>query len=291
MLTATLRALRPRQWTKNGIVFAALVFAEQFHDVGLIGRSSAAFGILCLLSSSGYLFNDIRDVENDRRHPDKRHRPIASGALPVPVAWGVMLLTLTAGIGCSFLLGRGFALTALGYLAVTLTYSLWVKNLVLLDIMFIAGGFILRAVAGAEAIDVPISPWFLITTMFLALFLGFCKRRGELALLAGEAVNHRRILAEYSPQLLDQLNAVAAAGAILSYAMYTFEAARTQYLMITVPFVVYGIFRYFYLVHHRAEGGAPDATLLRDPGMWVTVLLFALTVVVILLLVPGSVAS
>ena len=279
--------MRPRQWTKNGIVFAALVFAEQFHDIELVARSGAAFGILCLLSSAGYLFNDIRDVENDRRHPDKRHRPIASGALPVPVAWAAMLTALAAGIGCAFALGYGFALTAVGYLAVTLTYSLWVKNLVLLDVMFIAGGFILRAVAGAEAIDVPISPWFLITTMFLALFLGFCKRRGELALLEGNAAGHRRILAEYSPQLLDQLNAVAAAGAILSYAMYTFEAARTQYLMVTVPFVVYGIFRYFYLVHHRAEGGAPDATLLRDPGMWLTVLLFAITVVAILLVVPG----
>jgi len=291
MLKATLRALRPRQWTKNGIVFAALVFSEQFHDLGLVARSWAAFAVLCLLSSSGYLFNDIRDVENDRQHPDKRHRPIASGDLPVPVAWAVMLVALAAGVGCAFLLGHGFALTAVGYLAVTLTYSLWLKNLVLLDIMFIAGGFILRAVAGAEAIGVPISPWFLITTMFLALFLGFCKRRGELALLAGDAVNHRRILAEYSPQLLDQLNAVAAAGAILSYAMYTFEAARTQYLMITVPFVVYGIFRYFYLVHHRAEGGAPDATLLRDKGMWITVLSYAVCVVVILLLIPGTAAG
>ena len=291
MLTAAIRAMRPRQWTKNGIVFAALLFSETFHDPGHVVYSLAAFGILCLLSSTGYLFNDIRDVENDRLHPKKRKRPIASGALPVPVAWGQMAAMLVLGLGGAWMLGWSFALTALGYVTVTLTYSLWVKHMVLLDIMFIAGGFILRAVAEAEAIDVPISPWFLITTMFLALFLGFCKRRGELRLLEGNAVNHRRILAEYSPELLDQLNAVAAAGAILSYAMYTFEAARTQYLMATVPFVVYGIFRYFYLVHHRAQGDAPDATLLKDRGMWATVLLFGIAVVVILLLVPGTAAA
>ncbi len=290
MLTAAIKALRPRQWTKNGIVFAALVFAEQFRDVRLVGLTVAAFFVLCALSSTGYLFNDLRDVEADRRHPKKKLRPIASGALSVPLAWGLMAALLVAGLAGAWSLGTAFAVTALGYLVLTLSYSLFFKNLVILDIMVIATGFILRAVAGAEAIDVPISSWFLITTMFLALFLGFSKRRGELSLMQGDASSTRRILKEYSPDLLDQFNAVTATGAILSYAMYTFEAARTQYLMITVPFVVYGIFRYFYLVHRRAEGDAPDATLFRDPGMWLTVLLYGVAVVVILLLVPEPLA-
>ena len=288
MLTAAIKALRPRQWTKNGIVPVALVFAEQFHDPRLIGLTAGAFACMCMLSSAGYVFNDLRDVENDRTHPKKRHRPIASGALPTSAAWAMIAVLLVLGLGGAFWIGRDFAIAAGAYMVSTTAYTLWVKHVVLLDIMFIAGLFILRAVAGAEAIDVPISPWFLITTMFLALFLGFSKRRGELRLLESGATRFRKILGEYSPELLDQLTSVTAAGAILSYAMYTFEAARTQWLMATVPLVVYGIFRYFYLVHKRAQGDAPDATLLKDPGMWATVLLYAVMVVVILVLVPDS---
>ncbi len=288
MLTAAIKALRPRQWTKNGIVFAALVFAEQFRDTRLLGLTAGAFVCMCMLSSAGYLFNDLRDVDNDRAHPKKKHRPIASGALPVGAAWVLIVVLIVVALGAGYWIGPGFAIAAGGYMVSTTVYTLWIKNIVLLDIMFIAGLFILRAVAGAEAIDVPISPWFLITTMFLALFLGFSKRRGELRLLEADATKFRKILGEYSPELLDQLNAVTAAGAILAYAMYTFEAARTQWLMVTVPLVVYGIFRYFYLVHKRAQGDAPDATLLKDVGMWATVLLYAVMVVVILVLVPGS---
>jgi 4-hydroxybenzoate polyprenyltransferase len=286
MLTAAIKALRPRQWTKNGIVFAALVFAEQFRDTRLLGLTIGAFVCMCMLSSAGYLFNDLRDVDNDRAHPKKRNRPIASGALPVGAAWAMIVVLIVVALGAGSWIGPGFAIAAGGYMVSTTVYTLWIKNMVLLDIMFIAGLFILRAVAGAEAIDVPISPWFLITTMFLALFLGFSKRRGELRLLEADATKFRKILGEYSPELLDQLNAVTAAGAILAYAMYTFEAARTQWLMATVPLVVYGIFRYFYLVHKRAQGDAPDATLLKDVGMWATVLLYAVMVVVILVLVP-----
>jgi len=289
MLTAAIKALRPRQWTKNGIVFAALVFAEQFHDPKLLGLTAGAFACMCMLSSAGYLFNDLRDVDNDRAHPKKKHRPIASGALPVGAAWAMIVVLIVAGLGAGYWIGPGFMIAGGAYMISTTAYTLWIKNVVLLDIMFIAGLFILRAVAGAEAIDVPISPWFLITTMFLALFLGFSKRRGELRLLESDATKFRKILSEYSPELLDQLNAVTAAGAILSYAMYTFEAARTQWLMATVPLVVYGIFRYFYLVHKRGQGDAPDATLLKDVGMWATVVLYVVLVVVILLLVPEAI--
>ena len=288
MLTAAIKALRPRQWTKNGIVFVALVFSEQFRDLQLMALTFGAFACMCMLSSAGYLFNDIRDVENDRAHPKKKHRPIASGALPVGAAWALMVLLIAAGLGAGYCISPTFAIVAGGYMVSTSVYTLWIKQVVLLDIMWIAGLFILRAVAGAEAIDVPISPWFLITTMFLALFLGFSKRRGELRLLEQDATKFRKILGEYSSELLDQLNAVTAAGAILSYAMYTFSAARTQYMMATVPLVVYGIFRYFYLVHKRAQGDAPDATLLKDVGMWATVLGYGVMVVVILVLVPDA---
>ena len=290
MVVAAIRSMRPRQWFKQVFVFPALLFSERFTDPRDVGLTLAAFGILCLLSSSGYLFNDILDVEADRAHPTKRNRPIASGALPIPAAWGLMALLLVGGIGASWFLGPGFLLTAVGYLAVTLSYSLWLKHVVLLDAMFLAGGFILRAVAGAEAIDVPISAWFLITTLFLALFLGFAKRSAELRLLEGEATKARKILAEYSSDLLGQLITICATGAILSYAMYSFEAARTRYLLVTVPLVVYGVFRYFYLIHRRSGGGAPELTLIRDPAMWITGLLYAGAVVAVLILVPGEAA-
>ncbi len=282
MFVAALRAMRPRQWTKNGIAFAALVFSEHFRDPRAIALTFAAFGVLCAVSSAGYVLNDIRDVEGDRAHPDKRRRPIASGALPIPVAWVQVALLLVGGLAAGWLVSPGFAAMAALYLVMTTLYSFVVKNVVILDVMFIAGLFIVRAVAGAVAIDVPSSPWFLITTLFLALFLGFAKRRAELTLLERDAANFRKILREYSPILIDQLMAVTASGAILSYAMYSFAAARTPNLMVTVPLVVYGIFRYYYLVHRRAEGGHPDATLLRDPGMWLTVLLYGIVVVVIL---------
>jgi 4-hydroxybenzoate polyprenyltransferase len=288
MVVAAVRSMRPRQWFKQVFVFPALLFSERFTDPRDVMLTLAAFAVLCLLSSSGYLFNDILDVEADRAHPTKRNRPIASGTLSISAAWGLMALLLVCGLGASWFLGPAFLLTAIGYLAVTLSYSLWIKHIVLLDAMFLAGGFILRAVAGAEAIDVPISAWFLITTLFLALFLGFAKRSAELRLMEGDATKSRKILAEYSAELLGQLITVCATGAILSYAMYTFEAARTRYLMVTVPMVVYGVFRYFYLIHRRSGGGAPELTLIRDPAMWITGLLYAATVVAVLVLIPGE---
>ena len=291
MLVAALRSMRPRQWFKQVFVFPALLFSELFTDMEAVGLTLAAFGVLCLLSSAGYLFNDIRDVEADRAHPTKRNRPIASGALPVGAAWGLMVTLIVAGVTAAWFVGPGFLLTAVGYTALTVAYSLWIKHVVLLDAMFLAGGFILRAVAGAEAIDVPISPWFLITILFLALFMGFAKRSAEIKLLESEAAKARKILEEYSSGLLDQLISVCASGAILSYAMYTFEAARTRYLMVTVPLVVYGVFRYFYLIHRRAGGGAPELTLVRDPAMWITGILYGAAVVAVLLLDPEVVTA
>ncbi len=286
MITAAFWAMRPRQWVKNGIVYAALIFSEQYRDLDQILLATGAFAVLCMLSSTGYVFNDIRDIDADRNHPDKRKRPIASGALPVSAAWALMLLLLVGGLGLGFYLGVPLGLAATGYLLVTTTYSSWAKHQVILDAMFIAGGFILRAIAGAEAISVPISPWFLITLAFGSLYLGFAKRGAELELLEGEASKARKILAEYTTGMIRQLIAISASGAILSYTIYTFAGARSQWLMVTVPFVMYGIFRYLYLVHRRSEGGAPDATLFKDPPMWITVLLFVIAVVCVGLFAP-----
>lgn len=286
VITAAFWALRPRQWVKNGIVYAALIFSEQFRDWHQAALATGAFAVLCMLSSTGYVFNDLRDVEADRNHPEKCKRPIARGALPIAAAWALMVLLLAGGLGLALTIGLPLALAAGGYLLVTLTYSAWAKHQVLLDAMFIAGGFILRAIAGAEAINVPISPWFLITLAFGSLYLGFAKRGAELNLLKNEAANHRKILAEYTTGMIRQLLAISASCAILSYAIYTFAGARSQWLMVTIPLVMYGIFRYLYLIHRRAEGGAPDATLFKDPPMWVTVLLFVIAVVLIGLFAP-----
>lgn len=280
---AAISALRPKQWTKNAFLYAALVFSFNFTDPAQVMRATLGFGAFCLISSTGYLFNDMRDREADALHPKKRHRPLASGALPVNVAWVELVLTLLGGFALAWWLSPQFALVAALYFASTMSYTLYFKHQVILDIMFLALGFLWRAVAGAVVIDVFISPWLLLCTGFLALFLGFNKRRGELTLLEGKASDHRKNLAEYSLPLLDEFQAITTSGTIISYALYTVLASPTKLLLATLPFPLYFIFRYIYLVQQQGEGGDPSITLFKDRPILVSGILYGLTTLGILI--------
>lgn len=286
-------SLRPEQWTKNVVVFAALIFARRLFDPAAVALALAAFLIFCALSGAVYLFNDVSDRESDRRHPLKARRPIASGALSVgaALAWAVALVG--AGLGAAFWLAPEFGWTALGYVALQVAYTRWLKHLVILDVMAIAAGFVLRAVAGGLVISVPVSDWLLVCTILLALFLGLSKRRHELTLLADGAAGHRRILEEYDPYLLDQMIAVVAASTLVAYIIYclssdTAERFGTGWLVLTVPFPIYGIFRYLYIVHRKDGGGDPSGVLLKDRPLLTCVALWGLTVVAIIYRPFGS---
>jgi len=248
-LVALLRGMRPRQWTKNLLVFAALIFARRFDDVGAVVTVTLAFALFCLISGSIYLINDIVDREEDRKHPTKHHRPIAYGTLPVPVAATAAAILAPGGvIGC-YLINIPTGHIALGYLLLTLTYIFLLKQIVIIDVLTVAAGYVLRAAAGATVIEVVISPWLLICTILLALFLVLSKRRQELVGLEEGAVAHRPILGESSSYLRDQMIAVVTASTVMSYALYTISERTVQEvgsnrLMYTIPFVLYGIFRY-----------------------------------------------
>jgi len=287
-----LLSLRPSQWTKNLIVFAALLFGERgaapaFLDPQAIGRAVAAFGIFCALSGVVYLINDIADREKDRLHPLKRHRPIASGAVSPSLAMGTAAVLTVLALAGSFVLRPQFALVGLVYVALQSAYSGPLKHVVIIDVLTIAIGFVLRAAAGAVAIDVPISHWLLILTILLALFLALSKRRHELVLLADGATSHRPILEEYSPYLLDQMIAVVTASTLISYVIYTVspetvQKFHTDYLGLTLLFPLYGIFRYLYLVHQKEGGGSPSDMLLNDRPLLACVALWAIAVAAII---------
>ena len=281
-MSPLIHAMRPREWVKNVFVLAALVFTKRIFDPSDLLQGGLAFACFCLISGAAYLFNDIRDRENDRQHPLKRHRPIASGALRVSIAaLAAVLLALIALIG-GFYVHPHFGIVLLIYAVLNIAYTLYLKHIVILDVMIIAAGFLLRAIGGAVAIQVAISSWFILCTMLLALFLGFAKRRHELALLEGEASTHRRILAEYSPQFLDQIIAIVTAGALVSYALYTMspeviEKLGTKYLNLTIPFVIYGMLRYLYLIYKKDGGGNPTSTVLGDIPLLIACALWLLT--------------
>jgi 4-hydroxybenzoate polyprenyltransferase len=287
-----LLSLRPSQWTKNLIVFAALLFGQRgaapaFLDPQAIGRAVAAFGIFCALSGVVYLINDIADREKDRLHPLKRHRPIASGAVSPSLAMGTAAVLTVLALAGSFVLRPQFALVGLVYVALQSAYSGPLKHVVIIDVLTIAIGFVLRAAAGAVAIDVPISHWLLILTILLALFLALSKRRHELVLLADGATSHRPILEEYSPYLLDQMIAVVTASTLISYVIYTVspetvQKFHTDYLGLTLVFPLYGIFRYLYLVHQKEGGGSPSDMLLNDRPLLACVALWAIAVAAII---------
>jgi 4-hydroxybenzoate polyprenyltransferase len=247
--------------------------------------------VFCALAGATYLVNDVLDAEQDRQHPLKRHRPIASGALPVSTARAATAVLTVAALAASAWLGRDFAIAAVSYLLLTLAYSLLLKHHVILDVLAIAIGFVLRAVAGALAIEVRFSDWLLVCTILLALFLALAKRRHELVSLE-DASGHRRILREYSPYLLDQMIAVVTASCLTAYAFYTLapetvEKYRTDRLAWTIPFVIYGIFRYLYLVHRKDKGGSPTDVLLADRPLLAAVALWAAAVIAIVYTAPG----
>lgn len=287
-MIAAIKALRPKQWSKNVLLFAALLFSFRFLDSASVVRTLIGFLSFSFISSAGYVFNDIRDREADANHPTKRLRPIASGALPVPAAWALMTVVCLAGFAVALWLSPAFALIALLYLASTLSYSVYFKHYVIIDIMMLSVGFLWRAVAGAVVLDVMISPWLLVCTGFFSLFLGFNKRRGELDLLKDGADAHRRNLAEYSPALLDEFQAITTSGTVISYALYCVLAAPTPWLLLTLPYVLYVIFRYIYLVQQKAEGGDPTSTLFKDIPILVCAVLYAVTTVVALLVAGRS---
>jgi len=280
MLRDLVRAARPEQWTKNLLVFAGALFTGDIFYPHSLLIVLATFACFCLISSAGYLMNDIADVEQDRQHPTKRFRPLPSGKLSVrAVAVTAHLLWIIGLVGCLLIPGP-LLWIAISYLMLTLLYSFWLKQVVILDVFAIAAGFVLRAVAGAVAIAVPISPWLLICTTLLALFLALSKRRYELGL--EEAVALRPSLEHYSLGFVDQMISVVTSATVISYALYTFTSQTAEqhpaYLMLTIPFVLYGIFRYLYLTHHRQLGGNPELLLVQDKPLLINILLWAVVV-------------
>ena len=280
-------SLRPSQWTKNLIIFGGLIFGQRLLDMSAVLHALAAFVIFCALSGVVYLINDVADREADRRHPAKKHRPIASGAVTVPAALALAIGLGAVALAAAFWLSSLFGIVAASYLALLALYSGVLKHIVILDVLTIATGFVLRAVAGAIAVDVPISHWLYLVTILGALFLALSKRRHELVLLADGATRHRRILEEYSPYLLDQMIAVVTASTIVAYAFYTMSPETVQKfgtdrLMLTLPFPLYGIFRYLYLVHQKEGGGSPSDMLLNDRPLLLCVGLWAVSVAIII---------
>jgi 4-hydroxybenzoate polyprenyltransferase len=268
-LLGLVETMRPKQWTKNLLIFAGLIFAEHLFDVDFLIRSVAAFGIFSLQASCIYLINDIVDIEKDKTHPLKRLRPLPSGRLRLAFAKAAVPFLSLGGLLAAFQLDTKFGFIVAGYFVLFALYSFFLKNLVILDVMIIAAGFVLRAVAGAVVIDVLISKWLLICTIFLSLFLALCKRRHELIALGNNSSRHRSTLDEYSAPLLDQMVAIVTASTVMAYTLYTtaeetFAKFGTHNLILTVPFVLYGIFRYLYLVYQKAKGGNPEDILIKD---------------------------
>ena len=299
-----LSALRPRQWTKNLSLFVGIVFAQRLFTLSSFERASVAFVIFCLASSSIYLFNDLLDLENDQQHPLKRLRPLASGRLPI--SWAIsaivfLLLACGALIALLFFMPIAplsdifapiganvlFALSVAAYLLLMTLYSVRLKHVILLDVFIIAGGFVLRILAGAVVIPVSISPWLYLVTILLALFLALSKRRHELVLLQDQASSHRQILKEYNLPMLDQMITIVVSATLMSYSLYTFQGPTGNHrLMVTIPLVLYGMFRYLYLVYKHQEGGSPEEVLLRDRHMLTTVLLCIVIIIVVLYILP-----
>ncbi|HEY7291659.1 MAG TPA: decaprenyl-phosphate phosphoribosyltransferase [Vicinamibacterales bacterium] len=281
------RSLRPAQWTKNLLVFAGLLFGRRLLEPAAVERALFAFAIFCALSGAVYLINDVADRESDRNHPLKARRPIASGALPVSTAIAAALVLGVGAIAVSFTLGPWFAAVAAAYVTLQALYSGPLKHIVIIDVLTLAIGFVLRAVGGAVAVQVEISHWLLVCTILLALFIALAKRRHEIVLLADGAVTHRRILGEYSPYLLDQMISVVTASTLVAYIFYTVSPETqakfgTPWLGLTIPFPLYGIFRYLYLVHRREGGGSPADLLLNDRPLLLCVALWAVAVAVII---------
>lgn len=287
MLKALIKTMRPRQWVKNAVIFAALVFDRQLRldNLPAVLRTFAGFVIFCVLSGVVYIINDIADAEADRQHPDKRNRPIASGVLPVRVALAAAIGLIVIIFPLAYLLSPAFALVALAYFTLNLAYSKWIKHIPLLDVFAIALGFVLRVAAGITLIHVArFSPWLYIVITLGSLYIGFGKRRSELALLAEGANNHRRVLDGYTIPLLDQFITIVSGTTIIAYSLYTFSAPNlpdNHLMMLTIPFVLYGVFRYLYLIQVKHSGGAPEDVLLSDRPLQITIFLWGISVLLI----------
>lgn len=286
MLTALFTSLRPRQWVKNLFVFAGLVFGQQLFTPA-VWTAGAAFLVFCGLSGAVYLLNDVADRDKDRLHPDKRFRAVAAGRLAPGRAVAAALVLIAAGLGAAAWLSWPFALAAAAYVGLLTAYSAWLKHVVIVDVLVVALGFVLRAAAGAVAVGVPISGWLLICTILLALFLALGKRRHEVLALEAGAARHRPVLAEYSAGLLDQMIAVVTASTVTAYAVYTMSPEtvsrfRTTLLPLTLPFVLYGIFRYLYLLYRRQLGGNPSEIVLRDRPLLVNTLAWLVVTLLII---------
>ena len=288
MLIDLIRSMRPRQWPKNAFVFVALLFDRKFFDPASVLPTAAAFVLLCLMSGAVYLMNDLADIESDRRHPTKRDRPLPSGRLNPRVAAVAAVVLAVVSLVAGYFLSVELAVILLLYLLSQIAYTFRLKHVVLIDVLTIAAGFVLRIAAGVAVIDVErFSPWLYIFGGFLALFMALGKRRHELVLLGGEAANHRAILDDYNLDLIDRLQGIVTTSAVVSYSLYTFLAEglpENHAMMLTIPFVLYGIFRYLYLIHIRNEGGAPEEILLRDRPFQVNLLFYGLMVFVALYL-------
>jgi 4-hydroxybenzoate polyprenyltransferase len=280
--------LRPQQWSKNLLVLAPLLFSQNIFNPAAAVQAVEAFALFCFISSSVYLFNDIKDCKADRLHILKRDRPLASGKLGVRTVLLVMVVLVLSALAGGLMISKMFVVTLLGYWFVNLLYSIWLKHMVILDVFAIAFGFGLRVVAGAIAISVEISHWILICTTLLALFLSFAKRRHEILLLGRNGKEHRQVLEEYDPHFLDMMIGIVTASTIMSYALYTVSEEtigrfHTKGLLFTLPFVLYGVFRYLYLVYHKNTGADPTQSLLTDWPMMTNLFLWALTVGIIIL--------
>jgi 4-hydroxybenzoate polyprenyltransferase len=285
MLKALIKTMRPRQWTKNGFIFFALIFDKQLFLLEPFLRTMAGFFLFCLISSSVYLFNDIADVEADRNHPIKKSRPIASGQLPVNVAWAAALALIIISLPLAYLLSPAFMLVLVTYLVLNLLYSRWLKHVPILDVMIIALGFVLRVAAGVTLITVErFSPWLYVITLLFSLYIGLGKRRAEINMLSQGAGAHRKVLDGYTLPLLDQYITIVSGITIIAYSLYTFSAPNlpaNHTMMLTILFVIYGIFRYLQLIQTGHAAGSPDEVALKDRPLQITVVLWGLTVIAV----------
>lgn len=285
MLTALLKTMRPRQWTKNGFVFFALVFDKQLFKVPALIDTLAGFALFCLISSAVYIFNDLADIEADRQHPEKKYRPLPSGKLSQGVAWTAGILLVIVSVGLGWFLSRPFAAVVAVYFFINILYSRWLKHVPILDVLIVAAGFVLRVHAGTTLITVErFSPWLYMVTTLGALYLGFGKRRAELALLSKGAGSHRKVLDGYTIPLLDQYITIVSAATILAYSLYTFFAPnlpQNHTMMLTIPFMAYIIFRYLYIIQVTHEAGAPEEVLLTDRPMQIAIVSMGLAIVAI----------
>jgi 4-hydroxybenzoate polyprenyltransferase len=277
--------MRPRQWAKNILIFVPLVFDRKLDDLPALTRTLGGFAIFCLIASLVYILNDLVDLEADRSHPNKRSRPLASGALPIPVARLAIIIIMLVAFPLAYFLSPVFAVLLFGYLVLNLAYSNWLKHIALIDVFVLASFYVLRVVAGLTLIHVTrFSPWLYVVTTLGALYIGFGKRRAELALMAEEATTHRRVLDGYTIPLLDQFITIVSATTIVAYSLYTFSAPNlpeNHTMMLTIPFALYGIFRYLYLIKTEDSGGAPEDVLFSDRPLQVTLLLWGVAVIAI----------